>query len=119
MLPHVIEARDCLAKYKCVPGGDGVRPQRIAGVSDDACGIFRRSMMLFVGDLSLNQQPIGWSMSRVSLLLKDRTRDRVAQLRPVGAVSTTQRWGATTETRQHSVEARINTYAYRKGVGFD
>lgn len=69
-----------------------VRPRWMAGVSDVACGLFCRSMPACVGDLSLRPQPIGWSASRVSLLLNDKTRDRADQFRPTGVVSTRQKW---------------------------
>lgn len=47
-----------------------------------------------VGDFSLHPQPIGWSVSRASLLLKKRTKDRVDELRQAGVVSTMQQRGA-------------------------
>lgn len=65
-LPLTIEARNCLAKRKCVPGGDGARPQWMAGVSDDAWGMSTRSMQAFLGDFSVHPQTIGWPMSRAS-----------------------------------------------------
>lgn len=58
----------------------------------------------------------------MSLLLKERHRDKVDRLRPVGVVSTTQKWAALTlcgALGPRLETTRLNAYAYRRGVGLE
>lgn len=48
----------------------------MVGVGNDACEILRRSMQTLVEGLEPHKQRIGWSVSRVSLLLKGKTKVR-------------------------------------------
>lgn len=90
-LSHVVEARASFARRKCAPGGDGVRPQqRMTGVSDDDGDIFvARCRRLTETSACTHNR-----LSQVCVLVKDRTKDWVDNLRPVGVVSGMQDWGA-------------------------
>lgn len=86
--------------------------------ADEVCDRFRRCLQASVGDFSLSPQPAGWALSRVSLLLQAKAKDRIEQLRPVEVVPTTQKLAASSMLAamgDRIITARINAVAYRKG----